>query len=371
LTFAQKKTKLYYNYPNCSAFWDEYNSIAGFTHPGSYGCGRAGKTNPPIWWSGDVWNHYNFQGGLDLSLLIMDHYAYTQDKEALKRYLPIVSSIVSFYNHHFPNKDSKGKVVFYPTQSIETWQCPNYPPNPSNCATNDMPTLAGLTAVLSRLTKLDQSFSSPDQRAEWQQYLSNLPPLPMTNIAGSAALAPCQVCPPGTSNSENAELYAVHPYRLYTVGRQAWANVNLAPAVQAFQHVRFGSDEGWNQNAMDAALLGLGPKAMQLVEARAAMKPAPGYRFPTFMPHLQDYQPSLDHLAVFNNALQYMLIQLGDDDKQSVVLLPTWPCAWDVNFKLNAPLNTVIEGSLKGGQLSFTVTPSGRRSDVKTGNCFR
>jgi len=281
-----------------------------------------------------------------------------------------VASIISFYFNHFPNKDSKGKIEIYPTQSIETWQCPNYPPNPSNCATNDMPTVAGLLVVLSRLTKLDPSFSTPAQRTQWQQLLSTLPPLPTTTISGSQALAPCQVCPPSTSNSENAELYAVHPYRLYTVGRKAASNVDLSPAIVAFQHERFGSDEGWNQNAMDAALLGLGQKAQSLVETRAAMKPAPGYRFPTFMPHLQDYQPSLDHLAVFNNALQYMLLQPGDDDKQSVVLLPTWPCAWDVTFKLNAPLSTVIEGSVQGGKLKYTVTPASRTPDVKVGNCF-
>jgi len=301
----------------------------------------------------------------------LDLYAYNQDAAALKRYLPVVSSIVSFYYYHFPAKDSRGKVVFYPTQSIETWQCPNYPPNPSNCATNDMPTIAGLNAVLSRLLKLDPSFSSPGEKDQWKNLLSTLPPLPTANINGATALAPCSPCPPSTSNSENAELYAVHPYRLFTVGRQVASGVDLGQAVLAFQHERFGSDEGWNQNAMDAALLGLGPKAQQLVEARAATQPAPGYRFPTFMPHLQDYQPSLDHLAVFSNALQYMLLQLGDDDNQSVVLLPTWPCAWDVNFKLKAPLNTVIEGNLKGGKLSFTVSPSSRTSAVKVKDCFK
>jgi len=260
--------------------------------------------------------------------------------------------------------------VFYPTQSIETWQCPNYPPDQANCATNDLPTIAGLTSVLSRLNNLDPSFSTPQQRDQWKIFESNLPPLPTTTFNGATALAPCSVCPPKTSNSENAELYAVHPYRLYTVGRETFSGVDLSQATVAFQHERFPSDDGWNQNAMDAALLGLGPKAQSLVQARAAMKPSAGYRFPTFMPHLQDYQPSLDQLAVFNNALQYMLIQTGDDAKQSIVLLPTWPCAWDVNFKLNAPLNTVITGSLKGGKFTYTVSPQSRSSDVKVKGCF-
>jgi hypothetical protein len=42
---------------------------------------------------------------------------------------------------------------------------------------------------------------------------------------------------------------------------------------------------------MDAALLGLGPEARAFVVARARTPPAPGYRFPAFMPHEQDYPP--------------------------------------------------------------------------------
>ena len=49
---------------------------------------------------------------------------------------------------------------------------------------------------------------------------------------------------------------------------------------------------------MDAALLGLAGEAQKLVKARASLAPAQGYRFPAFMPHLQDYEPSADHLAV-------------------------------------------------------------------------
>jgi len=120
---------------------------------------------------------------------------------------------------------------------------------------------------------------------------------------------------------------------------------------------------------MDAALLGLASQAQTYVHNRAAMGPADGYRFAAFSPHLQDYAPSLDQLSVFSNALQYMLMQIADDSAQTIVLLPSWPCNWNVNFKLNGPLKTVIEGSVQSGKLNYTVTPSSRAGNVKALTC--
>jgi len=368
LPFAKAKTQLYYNFTD-SAFWDEYNSIIGTTHPSSYGCGRAGKTDPPIWYSEDQWNHYNLQGALDLSLFILDHYTWTQDSAALTKYLPIAVAVVNFYSKYWTATDSNGKIVMYPTQAIETWQCPNYPPSSSNCATNDAPTIAGLLAVIPKLLALPTSITTADQRSFWTTLLNKVPPLPTVGSGSTLALAPCQKCPPTTSNVENAELYPVHPYRLYTSARLGANSTALQPALVAFKNKRFTSDEGWNQNAMDAALLGLASQAQTYVHNRAAMAPADGYRFTAFSPHLQDYQPSLDQLSVFNTALQYMLLQTADDAAGTIVLLPAWPCAWNVNFKLNGPLKTVVEGSVQSGKLTYTVTPSSRAGNVKALNC--
>ena len=69
------------------------------------------------------------------------------------------------------------------------------------------------------------------------------------------------------------------------------------------------------------------------------------------------------------NALAYMLMQLADDKAQSVVLLPAWPCSWDVTFRLHAPKQTMITGSFLGGKLSYVVSPSSREADVKAFAC--
>ena len=46
-----------------------------------------------------------------------------------------------------------------------------------------------------------------------------------------------------------------------------------------------------------------------------------------------------------------MLLQSGDDsfDNTTIVVLPAWPCDWDVQFKLWAPLNTSVEVAYRGG----------------------
>ena len=146
LPLARARVEQYYNYTG--AFWPEYtHALFGTTHPNSYGCNRAGgmPASEPIGYSEDPWNHYNLQGGLDLSLFILDHYTWTENATAFARYLPIVESVVEFYSHRWQHNglDHDGKMIMFPTQAVETWQCPGYPPNVEHCVTNDAPTVAG------------------------------------------------------------------------------------------------------------------------------------------------------------------------------------------------------------------------------------
>ena len=48
-----------------------------------------------------------------------------------------------------------------------------------------------------------------------------------------------------------------------------------------------------------------------------------------------------------------------------VFLMPAWPKDWDVDFRLHAPRQTVIEGKIRGGKVAdLKVTPDERRKDV-------
>ena len=226
---AQQRNRIYFN--QSGAYWPEYtHPLIGTEHTQSYGCGRAGKTNPPIGYDEDRWNHYNFQGSLDLCLFILDHFQYTQDQARFNKFLPVIDDVLSFYRQRWTTMDPQGKIVMFPTQSLETWQCPDYPPNPKNCPTNDAPTVSGLYAVLSALIRLLPS----SQTQPYTEFLSVLPPVPTTGTGSAQVLEPCAICPPSTSNVENTELYPVHPYRLFGVGKP-----NIQQALNAFSRKRF------------------------------------------------------------------------------------------------------------------------------------
>jgi alpha-L-fucosidase 2 len=312
--------------------------------------------------------------------MILDHWAYTG--EAIPDFLAIPMGVVEFYANLWGNTTSSAvgsKMVFYPTQALETWQCPGWPVNDTDCPTNDMPTVAGLHSVIEKLLQLPPTLVTPAQVAEWSKIKSTLPPLPAIN----GSHAPCDNCVlvndgghgPGChrmTNGETAELYSVHPYRQATIARanrsgdgSEWEKANRAFNADPLTK----SDQGWNQNVMTAALLGNTTIAAKYLIARARTPLAGGYRFPGFAPRMQDAAPSGDHYAVFSTALQYMLIQRADDAEDSVLLLPAWPCEWDVNFTVSAPKLTTITGSVKDGVLHYTVTPSSRASAVVAGSC--
>ena len=60
--------------------------------------------------------------------------------------------------------------------------------------------------------------------------------------------------------------------------------------------------------------------------------------------------------------LQEMLMQTVDN---KIYVFPGWPRNWDVEFRLHAPYNTVVEGSLQGGRIRRLATsPPSRASAV-------
>jgi hypothetical protein len=61
-------------------------------------------------------------------------------------------------------------------------------------------------------------------------------------------------------------------------------------------------------------------------------------------------------------ALQMMILQ---SDGQELRVLPAWPSNWDVQFKLHAPMGTVVQGEFAGGKLIYVRTePPERAKDI-------
>ena len=177
----------------------------------------------------------------------------------------------------------------------------------------------------------------------------------------------------------------VHPFRVFTAAKARVSKLDISAAM-ACLHAPNGTchnaqgNSGWNQGVLNAALLGDADMAYRFVASRAASSPAAGYRFAGFAAHYQDSQPSADHFANMNSAVNWMLLQPADDSfaNATIVLLPAWPCHLSVSFKLFAPGGVQVELEYKGSGstshalgevLSLLVTPASRRGNVVFANC--
>ena len=86
-------------------------------------------------------------------------------------------------------------------------------------------------------------------------------------------------------------------------------------------------------------------------------------RFPTFWGPGFDWTPDHNWGGSGMIALEEMLLQTPGD---RLLLLPSWPTNWDVDCKLNAPRNTVVECIYRKGELRRThVSPKERSRDLE------
>ena len=315
---------------------------------------------------GDSTNTYirfHHTGSLELALMTLDDFTMTGDTDILQNYaMPICNTVLEFFRTRFPNKDPKsGKTDMWPSQGLETHQCLD-PSSRTSCATNPSTDIAGLKAVLSRLVALPaQPFISSTMRAEWEAQLALLPELPFATDGRILPESPGYT--KADRNSENTELYPVHPFRLFGMGKPG-----LQAAQATYAARKYKCNDGWCQGIIDAAMLNQTEDAKSQVVSRAGVTSM--FRFRGFAGHMQDYEPSLDHFSFMRTGMHYMLLQPVDDAKQRILLFPTWPIEWDIDFKLHAPLSTTIEAACINGTLTkFIVTPKSREADVTIVNC--
>jgi len=341
LPLAEARTRLWFHCDGAVMaetmnFWGMYCNI-------DYGWKRDGlKTgemvNPYIRW---IWS-----SGLDLTMMMLDYYDHTGDEALVKEKLaPWADAMLRYFDSRF-KRDGDGKLLIDPTQSIETYQ---------EGVTNDTPCVAGLRAVLPRLLALPETSVDADMRSRWTKLLAELPELPTGRRGDKQVILPARTFA-GRGNCENPELYALFPFRLYGAGKPG-----LQIAQDTFDARVEKAFNGWQQNAVQAAMLGRAEEARRMLVANAGRKHE-GSRFPAFWGPNYDWVPDQDHGGNLLNTAQTMLMQA---DGKQIVLFPAWPGDWDVQFKLHAPGNTTVEGVLRAGKLeALAVTPAERRQDV-------
>lgn len=362
LPLAEARTRAYYGhggafFPETMTFWGTYlNENYGYDRTGTKVSGsdvvataRGETTSAPLQ-PGDVANSYirrYWQGGIELVAMMLDYHAQVPDEDFRREtLLPLARAILTFYREHYQARDDAGKISIRPTQSLETW----------HVAVNPLPEIAGLQWVITALLALPGL--DPAEAAGWTKLRDALPPVP-TRVEfwnRKKYLIPAESYDV-LANSENPELYAVFPYRLYGVGRP-----ELDVGRETYVRRLHPGHACWRQDGIQAALLGLTDEARQDVVARFTAS-HPNFRFPAFFGPNYDWLPDFDHGGAAMTALQRMLLQT---DGQKILLLPAWPKEWDVSFKFHAPQQTTVECVYQGGEIrSLVVTPEARRADVQ------
>ena len=117
LASRRAATREYYHhdgafFPETQTFWGSYMEC-------NYGRDRSQLPN------GMTLNRfirYYWQGGLELSLMMLDYHAFTGDEAfARETLLPLASEVLTFFDQHW-QRDAKGKIRFDPAMALETYR---------------------------------------------------------------------------------------------------------------------------------------------------------------------------------------------------------------------------------------------------------
>ena len=302
----------------------------------------------------NAWLAYLWDTSLEFCQMILEQRKYTgQD---VKRYLPLVESCVAFFDDYYQQRAIKdtgkplspdGKLILYPGSGCETYKI----------ALNSTSTIAALRTVLGGLIALPGGYLSKDQRRRWETMLSRIPEIGFRDMHGFKTISPAWKWE-RVQNQELPQLYPVYPWGLYGVGRPG-----LDIAINTW---KYGADKenqkgivSWHQDAIFCARLGLTEEAVNLTLQKMGDS---GRRFPTFWGPGHDWVPDHNWGGSGMIGIQEMLMQSVDD---KIYLLPAWPKAWDVDFKLHAPGNTVVECTYHNGKVEkLKVSPASRTKDI-------
>jgi hypothetical protein len=118
-------------------------------------------------------------------------------------------------------------------------------------------------------------------------------------------------------------------------------------------------------NVVNMAALAWPEKAKERAIYKMANTSAPQARFPAFFGPGHDWLPDHNWGGSGSTGIQEMLLAPEPGPHGKLHLFAGWPKEWDVDFKLHAPGQTLVEGVLRGGELtSLKVTPSARAKDI-------
>ena len=342
--FHAKRTRKYLGhggayFPECMQPWGDHFASA-------YGASSAWKDRPDKL-QDCGWHKYEWVGQLELALMMIDWRDHTLDDAWFKtKALPAIREYVRYFDEHYKT-GVDGRYAMNPAQAVETWW---------DC-TNPMPEIAGLTRVTDRLLALPKGLLAEDDVALFSRIRSRVPELPTRVLPnGTTAYAPAAKFS-NKRNVEHPELYCVFPFRLCSFEKP-----NAALGKAAYDARLDRRCQGWKQEELFAAYLGMAGEAAEHLANRALRNSDANFRWPAYWGPNYDWIPDQCAGGNVQNILQSMIMQC---EGEKIYLLPAWPKGWNCGFKLHAPRNTTVEGRVENGKLKdLVVTPASRRKDV-------
>jgi hypothetical protein len=299
--------------------------------------------------------------------------AHTTLGKDIKPDIEWIKGTVRFYDSFYRKETQRlthnelgpdGKLSIYPANSIELLVG----------AKNPIEVVAGLRRVSDALTKLPPDLVSPQEKAYFSNLLSVLPELPKGATNGVPILLPAKSYQKYYNKWELPELYAAWPYRIHSVTRPGTAAIAQAtwdnlPRDRAEKVTR---DYSWMPVVANMAALGNTKEAARRVIDKLSNTAAPQARFPAFFGPGHDWLPDHNWGGSGMVGLQEMLLAADPYGDGKIYLLPAWPKDWNVDFKLHAPQQTIVEASVKDGKVvSLNVTPESRRKDLVLNPAFQ
>lgn len=358
LVNAEQRSEIFWGHPGAS--FTEQIELFGLPNPSEYGWKRPEGFDPALEYN--KWLEYLWDTALEFC-----HMAFLAADRAgmdISEYIPLTESVLTFFDEHYrmlaeergeAALDAQGHIRIYPGSACETYKLAD---NPSS-------TVAGLRVLTAELADYFERNSQMEKADRWNRFLHSLPEIPLSalRIGMGTDSADVPVIAPAISwdrinNTEAPQLYPVWPWRLYSsqsADKEVAINTYLYD-----EHVRSNySHVGWKQYNIFAACLGMTEEAEKLARLKWADADT---RFPTFWGPGFDWTPDHNWGGSAMIGLQEMIMCCQDG---KILLFPAWPSDWNVDFKLHAARQTLVEGRLENGELkALKVTPESRLADV-------
>ena len=283
---------------------------------------------------------------------------------SLARDLPWIEGTVLFYDSFYRAECKKrtgkelgadGKLVIYPSNGLEL----------VSGATNPIEVVSGLRRITEGLLALPDVPSATRER--FQAIRARLPDLPVGMRDGVRSLLPAKSFEKEHNRWEPIEMYAAWPYRWVGItqpdtlqlARDTWRSLPKNRArCQQF-------DFSWMANVANVAALAWPEESEKRRDLQTGQHRRPASAIPGVFGPGHDWIPDHNWGGSGMTGLQEMLLAPEPGPQGKLHLFPSWPPAWDVDFKLHAPGPTVVECVCRKGKVEkLIVTPELRAKDV-------